>query len=297
VTFQSPGQELIRELYVLKPRCKKGPCEIDVDIQSTDGRRLASSVFHAKDGTYVSTNKRVARVNCSAEGSTIERGARREIRTSVRLAGYRPSGTATIVPRITGQRTIVTEPVAGSKCRSGTVQYQAMGEPTALEAPRSTPTPTAATSRGTNSEPQSSTGWTAAAARTAQRYLASVERTYADTVVPNATQLIGYGCVPGLTDAECRARRAEAAIYRDRALAAVRRHVAFMSSNGASRCFRDAYTADRRIARQWQALLASTDYPTTQTGEGRARLQEYETQFSRTGAFLNKLQAYFRDCR
>jgi hypothetical protein len=138
--------------------------------------------------------------------------------------------------------------------------------------------------------------WTQAAYEKAVRYLGSVERTYGNIVAPNVIELYGYGCVPGLTPAECSARLEEAALYRDPAVRALRKHVAFMKSNPAAVCFRDAYAADRRIAARWLHLLSSDDYATEITPEGQVIWHDYDDAFNRMKTFLRRLTGYMRDC-
>lgn len=75
-------------------------------------------------------------------------------------------------------------------------------------------------------------------------------------------------------------------------------HLAFMSSNPPAQCFRDAYTADRKIANAWLGLLLpGTSWASLGNNpEGRALQTEIDAATSQTNTFLRELSGYFTDC-
>jgi hypothetical protein len=86
-------------------------------------------------------------------------------------------------------------------------------------------------------------------------------------------------------------------MYRDPAVASIKRHLAFMASHPAASCYRDAYAADQTIGKNWLGILATGSYPNDLTGQGRAQTTIYDEALANTNAFLSHLSAYFSDCR
>ena len=56
--------------------------------------------------------------------------------------------------------------------------------------------------------------------------------------------------------------------------------------------YKDAYAADRTLAKEWVALLQSGIYSSDLTGQGRAATYAYDDALGRTTTFLNKLSSY-----
>ena len=168
---------------------------------------------------------------------------------------------------------------------------------TAQELTRNTdPRPGPTRQPATTSKPLS-IGWTQAARRTANAYQDHAFSTYG-TVANNVSELYGYACdVPGKTEEEIAACIEEALLYRNPARSAIKRHLTWMDSHPAARCFRDAYSADRKLAAVWLDVLSGTVFGNELTGQGRAKIIEYDETLRRTQTFLNRLSGYFDDCR
>jgi hypothetical protein len=87
--------------------------------------------------------------------------------------------------------------------------------------------------------------------------------------------------------------------YLKAARAAIQRHLTFMSSRPAASCFRDAYAADRAIAKEWLTILppAGPWLYGQDTPEGRADERVVDAAMARTNGFLRNFAAFFADCR
>ena len=166
--------------------------------------------------------------------------------------------------------------------------------------PRPQPAPTrkpaaqpTATRRPTATSKPPSSGWR----KTASAYTDRAFSLYGETVPYNASELWGLACdVPGYTEQEISACNEAAQLNRGPVRSALKRHLAWMDSHPAARCFRDAYSADRKLAARWLDAFAGTINPSDITPAGRNKAVEYNEALWRTDGFLLKLPRYFDDC-
>jgi hypothetical protein len=134
VTFRAAGQDKVQEIYVLKPRCDSGSCDLKVTMQTYKGDKLNTGVFEFADGVYTLHTVREDKVDCES-GVTIRNGAKLVEETDLLLAGYQPAGVAMISTRVSGTRTVTLTPIADSGCDPETIEYVASGEPTQFADP------------------------------------------------------------------------------------------------------------------------------------------------------------------
>lgn len=140
VTFQEPGTDAVREVYVLAPDCAEATCDIDATIQTFAGESLGTGVFHFADGMYRYEADRTETIACSDGFETVPDGATRISHTILIIAGYRAVGTSAITVDIRGTRAVEVAPANGSGCPADTFAYIANGQPTEFAA-GATPTP------------------------------------------------------------------------------------------------------------------------------------------------------------
>lgn len=164
--------------------------------------------------------------------------------------------------------------------------------------PTTSPRPTArpaVTPMPASSTPRTA-GWSERDYRTAVAYADSVETTYRQ-VYSTALDLWGLAIyVPGFTREEIDAHEQTARMIRSPGVKALNRHLAFMANNAAPACLRDAYGADKPIARAWVMAFESYNYPNESTPEGRAALYDWQDLLDRTDALLSSQNRYFKDC-
>ena len=140
VTFQQIGTEAVREVYVLAPACAEAACDINATIQTFAGEALGTGVFRYADGMYQYEADRTETIVCNDGFESVADGATRVSHTILRIAGYRPSGTAAITVDIRGTRAVDVTPRADSGCSAETLSYVANGQRTEFAtAPTSTP--------------------------------------------------------------------------------------------------------------------------------------------------------------
>jgi hypothetical protein len=119
---------------------------------------------------------------------------------------------------------------------------------------------------------------------------------YGIDVPNNVSQLYGYSCMPSFQE-ECTADQISAGRYVDAAVAAINRHLAFMKSHPAARCYGDAYAADRTLADKWLGVLSKWTVPYgAGSGEQRAQNLTLDQESAASQTFLTKLPSYFGDC-
>ena len=140
VTFLVPGQSVVREVYVMTPRCRSGPCDVDAVIQDYSGTRLGKAVFTFADGayTYEQTSKRKSACTTDSDATV---AADEITRTRLTVAGYRPSGSAVVTPKIQGTRTVTMRSRETAGCPADAIELTALGEPTRWAREASTPPP------------------------------------------------------------------------------------------------------------------------------------------------------------
>ena len=177
----------------------------------------------------------------------------------------------------------------------------ALATPTPRPATPRPATPTQGTSGGGGSGggPSGGSGWTAAAYQTAIAWENSVSQAYVVTVPSNATDLAYFSCcAPGTTTEERNAAAQEALVYLNAAKGAVSTHLTWMTSHPAATCFKDAYAADRTMAKAWLSWLNSWQLAGGEnTPEGRAQIQTYNAVSAQNSAFIAAISGYFNDCR
>jgi len=142
VVFSAPGLERIREVFVMTPTCKSGPCDVNVVIQDFSGHRLGTGTFRFDEGVYRLEASQKSVVTCTASSREVGAGATSSTVTTLAVAGYRPSGTAVVSVRVQGERQVAVTPIDGSGCAEVVASYDALGEPTRFAAARPTPRPT-----------------------------------------------------------------------------------------------------------------------------------------------------------
>jgi DNA-binding sugar fermentation-stimulating protein len=109
--------------------------------------------------------------------------------------------------------------------------------------------------------------------------------------------LYTLGCTPGMFPIECATYRREAETFRLQAVKSIKRHLAFIASHSAATCFRDAYSADRRLGSMWLDLLQPGVTGSPYTAGGRRINARFDRALASTGRFLSQLSGYFTDCR
>jgi hypothetical protein len=98
-------------------------------------------------------------------------------------------------------------------------------------------------------------GWTQAAAHTANAFSDSAYRTY--TVdVPRSINALQRIDTTGMTGEERYAAAQEGAVWVRLAKKSINKHVAFMRNHPAATCFRDAYAADQEVAANYLKVLS-----------------------------------------
>lgn len=188
----------------------------------------------------------------------------------------------------------VAQLAPGADAPLGSLPPLPTATPAPTPQPRPQPTPTRTDSTGTTSSGSGSTttDWTIRA----NAYLDHTVSTYR-LVTSNALELYGLSVTtPGLTEAETAARQEAAALYWKPAVAAIKRHLAYMSNRPARSCYKDAYAADRRLANQWLEALQMGVYPSEHTPSDRYAKQVFNAALDQTNTFLGRLRSYFSDC-
>ncbi|MBA2381374.1 MAG: DUF922 domain-containing protein [Chloroflexi bacterium] len=147
VTFQSPGTESVREVYLLSAACPAPTCDLGATIQTWSGDRLGTATFTFDDGMYRLEVEEREVIDCPTPVETIADGATWVSHTSLLIAGYRAAGTAVVKVDIRGTRTVSVTPVGDNGCIPEKIEYIANGQETELAAaPTATPRPTRTTS-------------------------------------------------------------------------------------------------------------------------------------------------------
>lgn len=156
--------------------------------------------------------------------------------------------------------------------------------------PRFSPQPTPAAGGGSRS---SGSGWTSAAANTANVYVDSALQTWAVDVAKSVNALYWMDCT-GMTGEECYYIGQEGRTWANLASASINTHLAWMNKRPAATCFRDAYAADRAVAKTMLPLFAK--WYAGGSGEMRYQNQVIGLAYSNAETFLKKLDSYFSDC-
>jgi hypothetical protein len=186
-------------------------------------------------------------------------------------------------------------PVALAELPQGSADPLGTLPPLATPTPPPTPRPTP---RPTSRPPVTTSGGssgTSAQYRTAQQYLDSVQVTY-NLIYGTVSDLWGVEInVPGLTQEEMDARKAESRLEYGPTVKQINVHLSFIE-NHPLRCLRDAYTVDKPLVSAWKTAFESYSYPGDLTSEGRAATQEWQDRLNATNAFLQKLSRYVADC-
>ena len=144
VAFQHPGEDAVREVYVLTSACPEAACDLTATVQTFAGEPLGSAVFTYVDGMYRYEADREAPIACNDGVAVVPDGATALSHTTLLIAGYRAAGTAVVSVGIRGTRTVRITPTADSTCAAAELDYTANGEKTEFAAaPTPTPRPTA----------------------------------------------------------------------------------------------------------------------------------------------------------
>ena len=169
----------------------------------------------------------------------------------------------------------------------------------ALATPTPRPTPSPSPEATISPSDRRKSGWNARTAQVAERYLESARQAYSVDLPHYSAYLRYYDwTAPQLTAAERKAVRAQGDLLRDRAVAVIRRHRKVMDRDDPARCFRDAYEADRRIAKRWIRQLETGVYGGTETAPGRAASETYDKLDQATADFIERrVTEFFDDCR
>lgn len=160
------------------------------------------------------------------------------------------------------------------------------------------PRPTSGSAGGGSTTGGGSTagGWTVTAYNTAVAWRDQVWSTYSTTPTLWSLAYDG-GCGPGQTPEECNAAREDGEAQMAPIKSALTKHLAWMDKHPAATCFRDAYAADRRIAKAYLDWIANWGpYGGEGTGQGRAQIYALADADALADAFFSKTSAYFSDC-
>ncbi len=152
---------------------------------------------------------------------------------------------------------------------------------------------TSGVAAGSSASPGAAADWTTAA----NAYLEDTYATYG-AARSAAQELAGLDpTASGVTPDELAARQVAAATAWTTAGQALTRHLATMDANVARPCYTDAYSADRKLAAQWQKLLGAGTVPAVDTELGRTVILQANQAMTQTTAFLTGMGAYFAGCR
>ena len=285
LTYTAPGLQKAWEVLVLSPACESGVgCDLNVAVQTMDGDPITTSTFVFSGGRYEMSASWDADADCQSAGVTVPAGATAHVALSLVLGSYQAYGSAVRNPRITGTRMVTTTPKKDSGCAAASasaVTYAASGDATSFADDGGFPMlPGGLPSAGTSAT------WTVADVEAAKAYAASVFVGYAAL----ATSVVE------IADAARTGSTGDVAAFRAAAVRALKRHLAFMADDPASRCFADAYAADRKLADGWVTLLRSGSTPRGDTSAGRTAAAAYAVQIRKLNAFGEAFSGYFADC-
>jgi hypothetical protein len=249
-------------------------------INPDTGARLTTvRLTHGAAGYHLTYSTRTATSCVAPNGAVVAKGAERSVTIRLAARDAQAAGSAVVHLDLSGTRHIKVVPnTLGRRkaCIAREFDEVASGYPTrtiAAKPPASPRGTGSGASVGSGTPRASRSGWTPAAYWTALAYENSLDQTYVVDVPSYIAHIADvWGCTPGATPPECAAAREEGGYYVRPAVASINRHLTFMRRHPAAACFRDAYQADRAVARTYLAWLdAWGPWGGDQTSAGRDR--------------------------
>ena len=156
-------------------------------------------------------------------------------------------------------------------------------------------TPPPSTPRPTTGDSARSTGWTKSTYDTALGWAADVRTSYAATAGLWAVLDFG-GCGPRSTRDECAAAGRAVATELKPIDSALSAHLDWMRAHPPAECFKDAYSADRKVATLYMDWIARWDALGEWTREGATNGADLRDADSAEVSFRSAINGFFSDC-